>query len=121
MSARNRLYRERLRAGRKCFEIDDMGRDRTALARSAEADRRDHRLPGAWDALARSGVTRTSERAECPLLRSLLGVKRTWLFALHMSANDPKRTSAALQQRRVGFAPKVSDALRYPSVGNAYW
>ena len=26
------------------------------------------------------------------LLRSLLGAKRTWLFALHMSANDPKRT-----------------------------
>jgi hypothetical protein len=29
---------------------------------------------------------------ECPLLRSLLGVKRTSHFALHMSANDPKRT-----------------------------
>jgi hypothetical protein len=28
----------------------------------------------------------------CPLSRSLLGVKRTWRFALHMSANDPKRT-----------------------------
>src|SRR5262245_10280718 len=28
-----------------------------------------------------------------PLSRSLLGVKRTCLFALHMSANDPKRTS----------------------------
>jgi hypothetical protein len=27
------------------------------------------------------------------LLRSLLGVKRTCPFALHMSANDPKRTS----------------------------
>jgi hypothetical protein len=27
-----------------------------------------------------------------PLLRSLLGVKRTCLLALHMSANDPKRT-----------------------------
>jgi hypothetical protein len=27
-----------------------------------------------------------------PLLRSLLGAKRTCLFALHMSANDPKRT-----------------------------
>jgi hypothetical protein len=26
------------------------------------------------------------------LLRSLLGVKRTWPFALHMSAFDPKRT-----------------------------
>jgi hypothetical protein len=29
-----------------------------------------------------------------PLLRSLLGVKRTWLVAAHMSAFDPKRTSA---------------------------
>src|SRR5262245_1943929 len=28
----------------------------------------------------------------CPLLRSLLGVKRTSLFAAHMSAFDPKRT-----------------------------
>src|SRR6187401_1399807 len=28
----------------------------------------------------------------CPLLRSLLGAKRTCPFALHMSANDPKRT-----------------------------
>jgi hypothetical protein len=38
-----------------------------------------------------------------------------------MSAYDPKRTSAALQQRHVGFAFKVNDALRYPSVGNANW
>src|SRR5262245_17908642 len=30
----------------------------------------------------------------CLLLRSLLGVKRTCLFAMHMSAFDPKRTSA---------------------------
>ena len=30
-----------------------------------------------------------------PLLRSLLEVKRTCRFALHMSANDPKRTLAA--------------------------
>ena len=29
------------------------------------------------------------------LLRSLLGAKRTCLFALHMSAFDPKRTSNA--------------------------
>jgi len=28
-----------------------------------------------------------------PLLRSLLGVKRTWAVAPHMSAFDPKRTS----------------------------
>jgi len=32
---------------------------------------------------------------ENPLSRSLLGVKRTWLFAAHMSAYDPKRTSTA--------------------------
>ena len=30
----------------------------------------------------------------CLLLRSLFGVKRTWPFALHMSAFDPKRTWA---------------------------
>ena len=29
------------------------------------------------------------------LSRSLLGVKRTWLFAPHMSAYDPKRTSTS--------------------------
>jgi hypothetical protein len=29
---------------------------------------------------------------KCPLLWSLLGVKRTWLFAAQMSAYDPKRT-----------------------------
>jgi len=34
--------------------------------------------------------------AQCPLL----GVKRTCRFALQMSANDPKRTSAL---RNVGF------------------
>jgi len=33
-----------------------------------------------------------SNSCECPLSRSLLGVKRTWAVALHMSANDPKRT-----------------------------
>ena len=31
--------------------------------------------------------------AACPISRSLLGVKRTSLVALHMSAFDPKRTS----------------------------
>ena len=30
----------------------------------------------------------------CPLSRSVSGVKQTCVFALHMSANDPKRTSA---------------------------
>jgi hypothetical protein len=33
----------------------------------------------------------------CLLLRSLLGVKRTWGSALHMSAYDPKRTSRPVQ------------------------
>jgi hypothetical protein len=28
-----------------------------------------------------------------PLSRSLLGVKRTWVVAAHMSAFDPKRTA----------------------------
>src|SRR5262249_16138700 len=32
----------------------------------------------------------------CLLLRSLLGVKRTCPFAPHMSAYDPKRTSAGV-------------------------
>jgi len=34
---------------------------------------------------------------ENPLSRSLLGAKRTCPFALHMSANDPKRTLADQQ------------------------
>src|SRR5262245_23716737 len=34
---------------------------------------------------------------ECPLSRSLLGVKRTCRIALHMSAFDPKRTFAAVR------------------------
>jgi hypothetical protein len=34
------------------------------------------------------------------LLRSLLGVKRTWPFALHMSANDPKRTFSSSTEYR---------------------
>src|SRR5262245_7915788 len=37
---------------------------------------------------------RTILRGACPLLWSLLGVKRTWACALHMSASDPKRTSS---------------------------
>jgi hypothetical protein len=36
----------------------------------------------------------------CRLLRSQSGVKRTCLLALHMSASDPKRTSAFLPFRR---------------------
>ena len=34
-----------------------------------------------------------------PLSRSLSGVKRTCPFALHMSANDPKRTLGLLRNR----------------------
>ena len=41
-----------------------------------------------------SGVKRTWPFAGGPLSRSLLGVKQTWRFAAHMSAYDPKRTSA---------------------------
>jgi hypothetical protein len=32
---------------------------------------------------------------ESPLSQSLLGVKRTWVAALHESAFDPKRTSVS--------------------------
>ena len=39
-----------------------------------------------------SGVERTRWFCLSPLLRSLLGVKRTWVGALHMAAYDPKRT-----------------------------
>jgi hypothetical protein len=35
-----------------------------------------------------------------PLLRSLLGVTRTSPFALHMSANDPKRTWDVADRKR---------------------
>jgi hypothetical protein len=38
-----------------------------------------------------------------PLVRSLLGVKRTSVGALHMSAFDPKRTS------RLGDRPEKKD------------
>src|SRR5262245_53253067 len=38
---------------------------------------------------------------ENPLLRSLLGVKRTCLFAAHMSAFDPKRTSCHGTKARI--------------------
>src|SRR5215475_9310719 len=36
-----------------------------------------------------------------PLSRSLLGVKRTCLFALHMAAYDPKRTSCHGAKARI--------------------
>jgi len=38
----------------------------------------------------------------CPLFRSLLGVKRTWVIAAHMSAFDPKRTSQSLNSNFMG-------------------
>jgi hypothetical protein len=41
-----------------------------------------------------------------PLSLSLLGVKRTWSIALHMSANDPKRTM------KFNFDNKKGAALR---------
>src|SRR5215813_15053760 len=41
----------------------------------------------------------------CPLSRSLLGVKRTCPFALHMSAFDPKRTCRFWQRRRRAGLP----------------
>jgi hypothetical protein len=45
-------------------------------------------------------------RCGSPLLRSLLGVKRTWRVAAHMSASDPKRTLAG-----VAFSPFQSTRL----------
>ena len=62
MSARNRLYRERLRAGRKCLKSTTWAatgpRLREVLKRTGEII-----VCPELDALARSGVTRTSERA----------------------------------------------------------
>jgi hypothetical protein len=54
--------------------------------------------------------------AACLLLRSLLGVKRTWLVAAHMSARDPKRTSNLISVRK-GFATGRPDATaRYAAL-----
>ena len=49
----------------------------------------------------------------CRLLRSQLGVKRTYLFALHMSAYDPKRTSASISRcsSEVAFSPYQNASL----------
>ena len=44
-------------------------------------------------------------RGTCPLLRSRLGVKRTWAGALQMSAFDPKRTLSKV--RRDFFRSKL--------------
>ena len=46
-----------------------------------------------------------------PLLRSLLGAKRTSLVAAHMSANDPKRTFGSISN------PTRRQAL----VGRVWW
>jgi hypothetical protein len=43
------------------------------------------------------------------LLRSLLGVKRTWLVAAHMSAFDPKRTLKPVAQPSRHTAMLVSE------------
>jgi hypothetical protein len=39
-----------------------------------------------------SAQSPTTGQKACPLLGRFLGVKRTWLFALHVAAFDPKRT-----------------------------
>jgi len=49
--------------------------------------------------------------AACPLSRSLLGVKRTSLFAPHMSASDPKRTSLAALHMSA-FVDKVAETRK---------
>src|SRR5262245_28176214 len=41
-------------------------------------------------------AARLARWRECLLLWSLMGVKRTWVGALHMSAFDPKRTLTVL-------------------------
>jgi hypothetical protein len=51
-------------------------------------------VAGHYSLASRSAFRAKADMAFCgnPLLRSLLGVKRTCRFALHMSAFDPKRT-----------------------------
>ena len=50
---------------------------------------------------------------ENPLSRSLLGAKRTCPFALHMSANDPKRTLIADATRSFGGVGPWSNSKHY--------
>jgi hypothetical protein len=63
------------------------------------------------DAVAKANAATTGGRSKgqgkadmtfCgnPLSRSLLGVKRTWLVAAHMSAFDPKRTCGLNKRRK---------------------
>ena len=49
--------------------------------------------------------------AACLLSRSLLGVKRTWVSALQMSAYDPKRTWPASRPTASRLLPKVGMML----------
>jgi hypothetical protein len=52
----------------------------------------------------------------CPLLRSLLGVKRTCLFAMYMSAYDPKRTSAGQGRRDELLGGSASAFINKPLI-----
>ena len=73
-----------------------------------------------------------------PLLRSLSGVKRTCPFALHMSANDPKRTlgtnpmgclsgfadpcrASSIRLRRVYYFFPAGVVIRYETTDTARW
>jgi hypothetical protein len=50
-----------------------------------------------------------------PLSRSLSGVKRTWVGALHMSAFDPKRT--VLRSAQLFMPPLwIAEAIHIPSL-----
>jgi hypothetical protein len=63
---------------------------------------------------ARTGMSRPRGAQQCPLLRSLLGVKRTCLIAAQMSAFDPKRTFAfpVLRPRReLSPTPSADNAV----------
>ena len=50
-------------------------------------------------------------------LQSLCGVKRTCLFALHMSAFDPKRTSAHRKEPQAFAALSCRTAADYRDLG----
>src|SRR5262245_53799331 len=52
-----------------------------------------------------------------PLLRSLLGAKRTWVGALHMSAFDPKRTSTVPHGLPEKLARAHREQIRLTSFG----
>ena len=51
---------------------------------------------------------------QCLLLRSLLGVKRTWRFALQMSAFDPKRTFRRQPTALILFVSRQTYRSTYP-------